>query len=105
MAPVQVACRLSLPTLFYIWLFLCALIPVYHTESVVYDRQSLLDIRSCCMDGFDAELGNFADNTYRSSLGGIPDFLRRWPLDIIPRKRRRRRGKRSAKLVSLKIYL
>lgn len=105
MAPVRVACRLSLTSLFYVWLFLCVLIPFYLTEPVVYDRQTLLDIRNYCLDAFDAELGNFdaelgnfADNTYGSTLRDIPDFLRRWPLDVNPRKR-------SGKLVSLKIHL
>lgn len=105
MAPVRVACRLSLLTMSYIWLVLCALIPFNYAESFVYDRQTLLDIRSCCVYVFDAKLGNFADNTYRSALRDIPDFLRRWPLDVIPRKRRRRRGKHSGIIVRLKTHL
>ncbi len=66
---------------------LCALIPFNYAESFVYDRQTLLDNRSSCVDVFDMKIGNFMDSTYRSALRVIPDFNRRWPktnIFIIP---------------------
>lgn len=57
------------------------------------------------MDVFEAKIANFADNTQGSILRDIPYFLRRQPLDVIPRKRRRRRGKRGRVVIRLKIHL
>ncbi|ROI15199.1 hypothetical protein DPX16_8998 [Anabarilius grahami] len=105
MAPVKVACRLSLSIMSSMWLLICTLLPFNYVESLVYDRQTLLDIRKSYMDVFEAKIEIFADYTQGSILRDIPDFLRRQPLDIIQRKRRRRRGKRGGVVVRLKIHL
>ncbi|MGL4932751.1 MAG: endonuclease/exonuclease/phosphatase family protein, partial [Aeromonas sp.] len=53
----------------------------------------------------ETNLGKFVDTPHRSIIQDIPDFLRRWPLDITPRKRRRRCGKRGGVIIRLKSYL
>ncbi len=45
------------------------------------------------------------DIPYRNIIRDILDFLCRWPLDIIPRKRWRRRGKRGRLINRVKSYL
>lgn len=43
----------------------CTLLLFNYVESLVYDRQTLLDIRSSYMDVFEAKIGNLADNTQK----------------------------------------
>ncbi len=105
MAPVYVASRLLLSTLFIAWLFLYALLPNNYVESLTYDRQTLLDIRSSCVGVLDAKLGNFDGHTHRTLLRDVPAFLRRLPLDTTPRKRRRRRRKRGGVIVRIKTFM
>lgn len=85
--------------------WLCFLTGLNYVETLTYDHQSLLDIHSRCMVVSETNLGKFMDIPHRSILWDIPDFLRRWPLDIIPRKRRRRHGKRGGVIIRLKSYL
>ncbi|KAK2872927.1 hypothetical protein Q8A67_022824 [Cirrhinus molitorella] len=53
----------------------------------------------------DVNLAIFADHTHVSLLWGVPIFLRRLPLDIVPRKRRRRCGNRGGVIVNIKIFM
>lgn len=71
MVPVSVACCLSLSIMSCMWLLICTLLPFNYVESLVYDRQTLLDIRSSDMDVFEVKIGNFADYTQGSILRNI----------------------------------
>ncbi len=109
MAPVYMASHLLLSPMFSIlsccWLFICFLTSLNQVETLTYDRQSLLDIHSCCMVVSETNLGKFVDIPYRNIIRDILDFLCQWPLDIIPRKRWRRRGKRGRLINRVKSYL
>lgn len=109
MAHVYMASHLLLSPTFSVlsccWLFICFLTSLNQVETLTYDCQSLLDSRSCCMVVSETNLGKFVDIPYRTIIRDFPDFLRRWPLDIIPRKHRRRRGKRGGLIIRVKSYL
>ncbi len=109
MAPVYMASHLLLSPTFSIlsccWLFICFLTSLNQVETLTYDRQSLLDIYSCCVVVSETNLGKSVDIPYRTIILDIPDFLCRWPLDIIPRKHRRRRRERGGLIIRVKSYL
>lgn len=99
MAPGCSAGRLSHCSVFTVC-FVIYLICQEVSSLVVYDRLTLL------------EIGGYFDRlTYDKlissppCLEGIPAFLRRSPLHLVPLRRRRRRGKRGGLQVRLKAHL
>ena len=96
---MSVACRLSLPML-SVFLLLVLLVDCTVNALLVYDRQTLLDLRSSATD-----IIKFDHNGYETLppfLSDSPAYLRRAPAPPPRRKRHRRRGKRSGYLVRLK---
>lgn len=100
MAPVYVAgCLLLL----VVWMFVVFLLTVLNTADslLVYDRQTLLDLRLSAKD-----LVKFGGHkTLLPLLSGIPAYLCRLPAPYPRRKRHRRRGKRSGRMVRVKACL
>ncbi len=101
MEPVRLAGRLLLSCLF-VWMF--AWLPNCCTL-LVYDRQSLLDIRTSFMDICKPDVQCVFNQTHRSFPTDIPECIRQWPLNITRRKRRRKRGCRGGFIVKLKAHL
>ncbi|CAM4550428.1 unnamed protein product [Leuciscus chuanchicus] len=109
MAPVCKASRLSASRcvcfLFAAVLFLCFCCRDV-TSLLVYDRQTLFDIRVSC-----EALGLSRDRLGEQAGGlppwlfNIPDYLRCVPCDFPRKKRHRRRGRRGGVLVRLRAYL
>ncbi len=79
MAPVYMASHLLLsPTFSFLschWLFICFLTSLNQVETLTYDCQSLLDIRSCCMVVSEINIGKFVDITYRTIIQDILIFF------------------------------
>lgn len=102
MAPVCVACRLLLLVPLVFVLFLSTVCK--NVDSLlVYDRQTLLNIRSATND-----LVNYDQSEQRTSLpfvSAIPFYLWCTPVPLFRRRRYRHRGKRSGLLVKIKRYL
>ena len=86
-----------------IWILL-ALICKSVSALLVYDRQTLLDIRAShtlCKGQNTCE--DYSDHPF---LSDIPEYLRRAPLDLVcPRRRPRKRGKRGGALVRRRAFL
>ena len=105
MAPVYVACRLLLSCLF-VWL---SALSLNCCSLLIYDRRALLDIRNSVADtlinSYTSDVDCSCDNTNEFFQMVIPDCIRRWPLNIPRRKRRRKRGSRGGYLVKLKARL
>ncbi|KAL6459500.1 hypothetical protein MHYP_G00329720 [Metynnis hypsauchen] len=99
MAPVCVAGRLFL----LVWLVLLSFGTSHIKSLLVYDRQFLLDLRHSVSDL--AVFNHDGQNTLPPLLSGIPTHLYRAWASTSQRKRRRRRGKRSGRLVKLKVCL
>lgn len=103
MAPVYWASRLSL-----LWLlvWLSALFLNCYTL-LIYNRQALLDIRNSVATSFTNTLDvhcsfNKTDEPFTLA---IPGHIRRWPLNIPRKKRRRKRGNRGGYFAKLKAHL
>ena len=102
MAPVCVACRLSLLVLCVFELFVSLI--VHNVNALlVYDRQTLLDLRFCAKDL--VKLDHGGHGSLPPLLARIPAHLCLAPAPPLRRKRTRRRGKRSSRLVRLKACL
>lgn len=102
MAPVSVACRLSLQTVVVFLLFLSLIVPSANSL-LVYDRQTLLNIRYLCE--YRERVSEDGQKTFYSSpLLNIPAYLHRLPIPST-RRRRRYRGRRSGRLLKLKASL
>ncbi len=105
LAPVYLACRLLLSCLL-VWL---SALSLNCCTLLIYDRQALLDIRNSVVDTFTnsytSDVDCSFDNTNESFRMVIPDCIRRWPLNIPRRKRRRKRGNRGGYIVKLKAHL
>lgn len=98
MAPVSACRRLLLSVLvwlLFVWFLNCEAL-------MVYDRQSLLDIRSTFYK-LDVEC------VFKKPFGGVTtDFaecLHCWPISKTRRKRRRKRGSRGGRTIKLKARL
>lgn len=102
MAPVYAACRLLLLVPLVFVLFLSTICK--NVDSLlVYDRQTLLNIRSATND-----LVNYDRSEQRTSLpfaSTIPFYLWRAPVPLFWRRRYRRRGKCRGLLVKIKRHL
>ncbi|KAK2876892.1 hypothetical protein Q8A67_020988 [Cirrhinus molitorella] len=72
---------------------------------LVYDRQSLLDIRASLMDSFKPDVEGAFNETHENLSSDIPACIRRWPLCTSRRKRRRKRGCRGGLTVKLRAHL
>ncbi len=103
MAPVFLACRLLLSCLL-VWL---SVLSLNCCTLLIYDRQALLDIRNSVTftNSYTSDVDCSFDNTNESFRMVIPDCIRRWPLNIPRRKRRRKRGNRGGYIVKLKAHL
>ncbi|CAJ1087269.1 ras-associated and pleckstrin homology domains-containing protein 1-like [Xyrichtys novacula] len=105
MAPVCVACRLSLSALFVFVLFVSFVISNV-SSLYVYDHQTLLDLRPSAKDLVKLDPDHRGHTTSKPfHLSGIPAHLRCTFAPFPRRKRRRRRGKCSGKLVKVKALL
>ncbi|ROI70169.1 Tripartite motif-containing protein 16 [Anabarilius grahami] len=105
MAPVCWACRLSL-----LWLlFWLSALFLNCYSLLTYDRQALLDIRNSVASSFTNSYTLDVDcsfnKTDESFTSAVPGHIRRWPLSIPRRKRRRKRGNRGGYIVKLKAHL
>ncbi len=105
MAPVCSACCLLLLCVI-VWLFAlsqncCTLL--------IYDRQTLFDIRNSVVDTFTISYSLDADclfeKMHESFRTVIPDCILRCPLNILRRKRRRKQGNHGGYIVKLKAHL
>ncbi|CAJ1069411.1 unnamed protein product%2C partial [Xyrichtys novacula] len=95
MAPVCVACRLSLSALFLFVLFVSFVISKV-SSLYVYDHQTLLDLRPSAKDLVKVDPDHCGHTTFKPFHPcGIPAHLRCTFAPFPRRKRRRRRGKRS----------
>ncbi len=105
MAPVLLACRLSVPSLFIITAFVL-FVTLFIRDSnsaLVYDRATLLNIRSIYEKQLNEAREEFQFGVRNPPIS-IPTWLQRDPWPPLP-KRRRRRGKRGGRQVKLKAYL
>ncbi|CAJ1061240.1 RNA-directed DNA polymerase from mobile element jockey [Xyrichtys novacula] len=105
MAPVCVACRLSLSALFLFVLFVSFVISKV-SSLYVYDHQTLLDLRPSAKDLVKVDPDHCGHTTFKPFHPcGIPAHLRCTFAPFPRRKRRRRRGKRSGQQVKVKSLL
>lgn len=102
MAPMGVASRLSPATLLVFVLFLSLCIGEIRSL-LVYDRQTLLDLQFSFKDI--AALKHDEQKSFPPFLSGIPAYLYRASAPPSQRKSYRHRGKRSGRLVKLKVWL
>ncbi len=103
MAPVYVACRLSALSWLLFMTVLATLFIHDATSALIYDRHTLLNIRSSYEKFFKEGRGELQLPTIKPQLI-IPTWLKHEPWPPVEKKRRRR-GKRGGKLVKLKAYL
>ncbi len=96
MAPVS-ACRLLLCCLI-VWYSNCGAL-------VVYDCQSLLDIRSTFFNFHKSDVECVFNKSHGSFTTDIPECIRCWPLNNPGRKRRRKCGSRGGLKIKLKARL
>ncbi|KAI2646502.1 Magnesium transport protein CorA [Labeo rohita] len=93
------ACRLLLSCLI-VWLL------AWYSNCgalVVYDRQ--LDIRSTLFNFHKSDVECVFNKQHESLITDIPDCIRRWPLNNLRRKRRRKRGCQGGLAIKLKARL
>ncbi|GAA6086568.1 uncharacterized protein LOC116976515 [Tachysurus ichikawai] len=102
MAPVCVARRLFLLTLCIFLLFVSFIVQNVNTL-LVYDRQTLLDLRVRAKGFVKFDYGGH--KTLPPLLSGIPAYLCRVPASYSRGKRYRRRGKHSGRMVRVKAFL
>ena len=102
MAPVCQAGRQLLQLLQLFCVFLLFLTLVAHTVNtlLVYDRQTLLDLRVTAKNP--VKFGYYRSKTDPHFLSDIPTYLRRNLAPSPRRKQHRRQGKRSGCLVRLR---
>ena len=101
MAPVCVACRLPLSILVFVVFLSIVTQDVY--SLLTYDRQTLLELQEFAVKN--VHFSYSEQKPLPPLLAGIPAHLYRVLDPTSRRMRRRRRGKRSGKLVKLKACL
>lgn len=102
MAPVCSAGRRSLSYLF-LWIYLWMSIWASNCcTRLVYDRQSLLNIRTSFMDFYKQDVAHVFNQTHRNTTTHTLECIRQWPLITSRRKRRRKRGSRGGRIIRLK---
>lgn len=102
MAPVCLAGRRSLSFMFlwiYVWMSIWDSICC---TRLVYDRQSLLNIRTSFMDSYKQDVAHAFYQTHRRTTTHTLECICRWPLTTSWRKRRRKRGSRGGRIIRLK---
>ncbi len=104
MAPLCLACRLSLCLLWTLLSFLCFLVTNTWSTTFVYDRQALLEIRNS-VSNMDNNLRSDFYSHYSPFQMSNPDHLCRRPIVYLRKKCRRRRGKRGGVASRLKAGL
>ncbi len=103
MAPVRLACRLQSTWLFVIFLFLSQIFQ-YVSTILVYDKQTLFDIRNAVEISINKDLRE-SNGSFPTPLSTISESLSQLPCAFPGRKRRWRRGKRGGVLIRWKLYL
>ncbi len=105
MAPMCVACRLSLHVLFVcLFILTCFICQPLCCASLVltYDRASLLNLQASTNALL---LRNGSHYTPPPILSSIPGYLCRWPYSLPAWRRRRRWGKRGGTAIKLRLAL
>ncbi len=106
MAPLWVACRLSLSAMLSLSVLTCFMLCLMQCASsvLIYDRLSLLNLEEISNKLFYQAMSS-PHYAPPPLLLSIPDCQRRWPCSLPARRRRRRRGRRGGLAIKLKRFL
>ncbi len=106
MAPLWVACRLSLSAVLSLSVLTCFMLCLTQCASsvLIYDRLSLLNLEEIS-NKLLYQAMSIPHYAAPPLLLSIPDCLRSWPCSLPPRRRRRRRGRRGGLAIKLKRFL